>query len=196
MYLVFDIGGTNMRLAVSSDGKTIKESKIVPTPQNFEQGIQTIKQVADELSGRDKIDKIAGGVAGPMDKDKTCLATSPQIPGWINKPLKFELESAFGCPVGLENDTVMGGIGEAVKGAGSGKRVVAYLAIGTGVGGKRVVDGNVSSDSFNFEPGHLLIGAVAVVAIAAGLALGLGGKDSAEKVVIELKHKLSGLDKE
>lgn len=157
MYLVFDIGGTNMRLAVSSDDKTIKESKIVPTPQNFEQGIQTIQQVADELSGGEKIDKIAGGVAGPMDKDKTCLEKSPQLPGWINKPLKHELEKVFGCQVSLENDTVMGGIGEAVKGAGIGKKVVAYLALGTGVGGKRVVDGKVSNDSFNFEPGHQII---------------------------------------
>lgn len=157
MFIVFDIGGTNMRLAVSSDGQTIKESKIVPTPQDFEHGIQTFKQVADELSKGEQITGIAGGIAGPLDKDKTCLAKSPHISGWINKPLKYELEKIFGCQVIMENDTVMSGIGEATKGAGIGKKIVAFLAIGTGVGGKRIIEGKISADSSNFEPGHQII---------------------------------------
>lgn len=157
MFIVFDIGGTNMRVAVSSDGKTLEESKIVPTPENFEQGIQTLKQVANELSKGEKIEGVAGGVAGPLDKDKNGLAKSPNIPGWINKPLKSVLEKIFECRAILENDTATGGIGEAVKGAGIGKKIVAYIALGTGVGGKRIVDGKISSDSFNFEPGHQII---------------------------------------
>lgn len=146
-----------MRVALSSDGQTIANSKIVPTPKDFEQGIRALKQTADELSKVEKITGVAGGIAGPIDKDKTCLAKSPHIPGWIKKPLKTELERLFGCRVILENDTAMGGIGEAVKGAGAGKNVVAYLAIGTGIGGKRIVGGKILGDSFNFEPGHQII---------------------------------------
>lgn len=146
-----------MRMAVSVDGKELTQSKIIPTPKDFNEGIKTLKQAADELSHGEKITGVAGGVAGPLDKDKTCLATSPNIPGWINKPLKAELETVFDCKVILENDTVVGGIGEATKGAGVGKEVVGYIAIGTGVGGKRIVDGKISADSFNFEPGHQII---------------------------------------
>lgn len=146
-----------MRVAVSGDGQTIAGSKIVPTPKEFEQGISVFRQVADELSNGAKIDKIAGGIAGPIDKNKTCLAKSPNIPGWINKPLKTELERIFDCEVILENDTTVAGIGEAVKGAGVGDKVVAYIALGSGVGGKRIVDGKISGDSFNFEPGHQII---------------------------------------
>ena len=157
MYLLFDIGGTNMRVAVSADGETLAGSKVVSTPEDFDQGIQTLKGVSDELSGGAKITGIAGGIAGPLDKDKLGLVKSSHIPGWINKPLRTELESSFGCRVILENDTVMGGIGEAIKGAGAGRKIVAYLAIGTGVGGKRIVDGKISADSSNFEPGHQII---------------------------------------
>lgn len=157
MYFVFDIGGTNTRVGISSDGTNLTKIKIIPTHQDFNQGLENLKQAADELSNGEKITGIAGGIAGPLDKDKTSLAKSPHIPGWIGKPLKFELEKVFGCQVLLENDTTVGGIGEAVKGAGAGKKVVAYLALGTGVGGKRIVDGKVSSDSFNFEPGHQII---------------------------------------
>ncbi len=157
MYLLFDIGGTNMRVAVSSDGKEILHSKIIPTPKDCEQGIQAFKQIAEELGKGEKITGIAGGIAGPLDGDKTMLLASPHISGWIQKPLKNELEKIFGCKVILENDTTTGGIGETVKGAGKGYSVVAYIAIGTGIGGKRVVDGKIYKDSFNFEPGHQII---------------------------------------
>ncbi len=157
MFVLFDIGGSNMRIAVSADGQTITNSKIVSTPEDFNQGIQAFKQVADELSGNEAVKGVAGGVAGPLDREKTCLAKSPNIPGWINKPLKSELERVFACHVILENAAVVGGIGEAVKGAGKGNKVVAYIALGTGVGGKRIVDGKVDESSFNFEPGHQII---------------------------------------
>lgn len=147
-----------MRIGVSADKATLKETKIVPTPKEFDQGIQTLKQIADELSGGEKISKIAGGVAGPLDKEKNRLAKgTPHLPGWIDKPLKSELERIFGCPVILENDTVLSGIGEGVKGAGAGRKVVAFIALGTGVGGKRIVDGKISSEDSNFEPGHQII---------------------------------------
>lgn len=165
-----------MRIGVSSDGSTITGSKIVPTPQDFNQGILALKQTADELSGGERISGIAGGIAGPLDKDKTGLAKSPHIPGWINKPLKLKLEGSFGCRVILENDTVMGGIGESVKGAGIGNKVVAYLAIGTGIGGKRIVDGIIPDDSSNFEPGHQII-------IPDGNPCNCGGKGHLEAYV-------------
>ncbi len=176
MYFVFDIGGTNMRVGISSDKKTLTKTKIIPTPADFDQGIQIIKQIADEFSEGGKIMSVAGGIAGPLDKEKTCLVKSPHIPGWINKPLKTDLEKEFGCRVILENDTAMGGIGEAVKGAGAGKKVVAYIALGTGVGGKRIVEGKIQSNSFNFEPGHQIIH-------PDGLSCSCGGKGHLEAYV-------------
>lgn len=157
MFVLFDIGGTNMRVAVSSNGEDITGSKVVPTPPDYEQGILAFKQVVESLVGQDKVTGISGGIAGPVDSTKTFLANSPHISGWVNKPLKTDLEKEFGCRVILENDTVMGGIGEAVKGAGAGNKIVAYMALGTGVGGKRIVEGTISDDSFNFEPGHQII---------------------------------------
>ena len=176
MYLVFDIGGTNMRIGVSSDGSTITGPKIVPTPADFEQGIQTLKQVADELSRGEKIEGVAGGIAGPLDKNKTMLVASPHIGGWIQKPIKPELEKTFDTSVYLENDTVMGGIGEAIKGAGAGKKIVAYLAIGTGIGGARIVDQRADLNSLGFEPGHQII-------VPDGNPCNCGGKGHLESYV-------------
>ena len=165
-----------MRIGVSTDRLTITRSKIVPTPQNFDQGILVFKQTADELSGGEKITGVAGGVPGPLDKEKSMLVACPQLHGWIQKPLKAELEKTYGVEVLLENDTAMGGIGEAVEGAGVGKKVVAYLAIGTGVGGKRVVDGRIPVDSSNFEPGHQII-------VPGGNPCNCGGKGHLETYI-------------
>lgn len=176
MVILFDIGGSNMRVASSIDGQTLVETKIIPTPLDFEEGIKVLKQISEELSNGQKVEQVSGGIASPLDKDKSCLVISPNIKGWINKPLKLELEKTFNCKVILENDTTAGGLGEATKGAGVGKKVVAYLALGTGVGGKRIVDGKIDESSFNFEPGHQII-------VPSGNLCNCGGKGHLEAYV-------------
>lgn len=145
-----------MRIAVSSDGKTLN-SKIIPTEKDFESGLQAIKNVADELTGSEKINAAAGGIAGPLDQGKTMLVKSPHVSSWANKPLKFELEKIFNCSVSLENDADLVGLGEATSGAGAGKSIVTYITVSTGVGGVRVVDGKIDKNSLGFEPGHQVI---------------------------------------
>ncbi len=157
MYLVFDIGGTKTRIAISSDGQTIAQSKIVPTPADFDTGIQVIKQVAAELSNGQKIEKVAGGIAGPLDKEKTMLIKSPHISGWIDKPLKEELKNIFNVPVLLENDAILAGLGESCFGIGKDYKIVAYLTISTGVGGAKIVEGKIEQNTQGFEPGHQII---------------------------------------
>lgn len=157
MYFVFDIGGTNMRMAVSAHGKSIQASKIIPTASEFEQGIRILKQTALELSGGEKIIGVAGGIAGTLNQGKSMLVSSPHIKGWIMKPFKSELEKIFGCEVILENDACLAGLGEAIKGSGAGKKIVAYITIGTGVGGARIVEGNIDKNTLGFEPGHQVI---------------------------------------
>lgn len=157
MYLGFDIGGTNMRIAISSDGRTLTQTKIVPTPKEFEDGIQMIRQIADTLRGTEKIDTVSGGIAGPLDSEKTMLISSPHVSGWVDKPLKVELEKLFNCPVYLENDTALVGLGEATLGAGEGKNIVAYITVSTGVGGVRIIEGKIDRNSLGFEPGHQVI---------------------------------------
>ena len=118
MYFVFDIGGTKMRIATSIDGKTLNSQKIIPTENNFDKALESIKLVTDELSKGKKITAVAGGAAGPLDKEKTMLVASPHIPGWIGKPLKKKLEEMFKVPVTLEHDAELSGLAQARVGSG------------------------------------------------------------------------------
>lgn len=157
MYLLFDIGGTNIRVAVSSDGKTLSDVKSNLTPQNFNQGIQILKQIADELRGGQKIEAAAGGLPGPLDSNKTMTTNSANLPDWNNKPLKEILQKEFNAPVFLENDAALAGLGEAIDGAGQGHKIVAFVTISTGVGGARIVDGKIDRNVSGFEPGYQII---------------------------------------
>lgn len=159
MYLLFDIGGTKMRIAFSGDGRDFGEPMVIPTPEDFDEGMKLFKHAALELSGGKKIRAAAGGIAGPLDRDKTKLVNSPHIPGWIRKPLKEEFQNILGAPVFLENDAAMVGLGEAVKGTGKGKRIVVYMTVSTGVGGARIIDGEIDASAVGFEPGHQIIDA-------------------------------------
>ncbi len=157
MFLVFDIGGTNMRIATSQDGITLSAIKSIPTPQNFEEGIKNFQNAAQELTHGQKIEISAGGVTGPLDKFKTMTLNPPHQKEWAGKPLKKELEAILQSNVYLENDTALAALGEATRGAGQGKDIVVYMTISTGVGGARVVNGKIDANSLGFEAGHQII---------------------------------------
>ena len=164
-----------MRLS-SSDGNTILQTKSIPAPQDFNEALTSFKTIVDELSNGQEIKAIAGGIAGPLDKNKTMLISSPHLPQWVNKPLKDELVKIFSCPIYLENDCVMGALGESSNGAGKGYSIVAYIAPGTGVGGARIVNGMIDENSLGFEPGHQII-------VPDGKSCNCGGKGHLEAYI-------------
>lgn len=146
-----------MRFAASVDLKKIEDSKIVPTSQDFFEGIKLFSQTSKELAKGQKIHAVAGGIAGPLDKNKTKMVKAPNISQWANQPLKASLEKELEAPVYLENDTAMVGLGEVVFGGGKNHKIVVYLTVSTGVGGSRFVDGKIDSNALGFEPGHQMI---------------------------------------
>ncbi len=158
MFLLFDIGGTKMRIARSRDGEAFDEPIVLKTPlDDFEAGVKMFAAAARELTGGQEIAAAAGGVAGPLNREKTGLVRAPNIPGWVGKPLKSEFERALGTSVLLENDAALAGLGEANAGAGKGFEIVAYVTISTGVGGARIVDGRIDRSRFGFEIGHQIV---------------------------------------
>ena len=157
LFLLFDIGGTNMRIASSRDLKSLETTHAVKTPRIFEEGIALFKKIGREIARGEKIQAVCGGIAGPLNKTKSRILNAPNLSGWNKKPLKEKLTEAFDCPAFIENDATVAGLGEAHFGAGAGRRIVAYLTISTGVGGARIVNGRIDENALGFEPGHQII---------------------------------------
>ncbi len=156
-YILFDIGGTKTRVSVTHDLETYSEAIKYETPgDNFELGIQKIVEAAQSLcSGR--VTAAAGGMRGPMNKNRDGIRFDHLLTDWIDKPITTALSEALQAPVHLENDAALVGLGEAVYGAGKASDIMAYYTVSTGVGGARIVNGVIDPATYNFEPGRQTI---------------------------------------
>ena len=154
---LFDIGGTRTRLALSPGNDTVGGIESFDTAKEFGDQLLALKDAALKLAGGNIEGGISGGLPGVLNQGKTTLRTSPHLPKWVGVDIKGSLCKLFGGPVELENDAALAALGEAYRGAGKGYRIVAYVGIGTGIGGARIVDGNIDERYIGFEPGHQII---------------------------------------
>jgi glucokinase len=154
MIIGFDIGGTNLRVAWSKDGKELTSVHKQATPERGSIGIDSLITAIKHVAKGRPISAIAGGITGVLDPKKQTLLSSPHLPNWTGIPITGLLSSAFHCPVSIDNDTALVGLGEALYGAGKDQSIVSYLTVSTGVGGARIVDGTLDKARFGFEPGH------------------------------------------
>jgi len=157
MYLVFNCGGTNTRIGISSDGQALDKVTDFKTYHKFDRQIARMKEEAIGLTGGQKPEKIGGGIAGVWLTNKSSLFRSPNLPEWEGEEIRKQLEEIWGKPVTLANDAEMEGLGEAMVGAGRRKRIVAYLSIGTGIGGVKIEDGKICPRVYGFEPGYQIV---------------------------------------
>ena len=156
MNIVFDIGGTFTRCAGVSEGKIVRKEK-THTPKDFDEGILTCKKLAEMVLAGEHAEGVVVGIAGTLDREKGHIFIIPQLPLWNGCALVEELERVLGVSVSARNDAELAGLGEATYGAGRGKKIVAYITVGTSVGGARLVSGRVDENAYGFEPGHQIV---------------------------------------
>lgn len=157
MYVVIDIGGTNTRIGFSKNLKKIDKLVKFRTQHVFLSWVRKAVDVVEhELDGAIPKSTVVG-IAGTVDRGKGVLLKSPHLLSWQKKPLARILSAKLKSKVILENDAALGALGEAVRGAGKGREIIAYVAIGTGVGGARVLHKRIDESVYGFEPGHQII---------------------------------------
>jgi len=157
MYILFDIGGTKTRVAVTSDLETITAVEKFDTPLLYREGLMAVVEAVHRLSAGAPIAGMAGGIRGPLNHEKTGIVSEKVLTDWVGRALTKDLSKELGTPVYLENDTAIVGLGEVHYGAGKGYDIVAYHTVSTGVGGARYVHGKLDVVSVGFEPGHQIL---------------------------------------
>lgn len=152
--VVFDIGGSSMRVAAAEGGAPLRIER-ARTPEDPDEGFEVLARLIKEVS-EGKADEIVGGVPGIVGSEGA-LYRLPNLPKWNGKDLSKFLRKEICESVRLENDVALAGVAEARFGAGEGSSIVGYIRVGTGVGGARIVRGNIDAHVFGFEPGqHIL----------------------------------------
>ncbi len=155
-YILFDIGGTNIRVAVSSDLKKITASKKFATPKDPIEGIALIVSTVTELT-KDDVIAIAGGIRGLLNETKTGIIKDSSLSSWADFDIVAAIKKTFAVPVYLENDAALAGLGEAHYGAGQGIDILVYHTVSTGVGGVKISYGKIDESTMGFEPGHQIL---------------------------------------
>src|SRR3989344_4226367 len=119
MRIVFDIGGTNMRVALVSENG-VSDVKKIPTPKEPKEAIVKLAELAREAAAGQTITVAAGGIRGRVVegvflKDKV-------LDRWEGTNLVAEISKALNAPVTLVHDTALLGLGEARYRAGRGSK--------------------------------------------------------------------------
>lgn len=190
MNIVFDIGGTNMRVA-GAERMILGDIRKVPTPQDLSETIATLVEIAREISGR-TIDRAAGCFAGWVDPVQGVYDANNRK-HWSGRHFDTELSDALGVPVAINNDCAVIALGEQAFGAGKGSGDLAYVTVSTGVGAGHVIDGTIVPVG-NFHIGHVHVSGEELENLVSGTAVKKKfGIEPKELDSIEERNKLADI---
>ncbi|MGH8288446.1 MAG: ROK family protein [Steroidobacteraceae bacterium] len=91
----------------------------------------------------------------PRSRDWGRILATPK-PGWSGVSLTEPLE-CLDCPIVIDTDVNAAALAEARLGAGLGVGSLAYVTVGTGIGGGLVIDGRSMKGMLHPEMGHILV---------------------------------------
>jgi predicted NBD/HSP70 family sugar kinase len=154
MYIFLDIGGSYTKIASSNNLKDLDNFYSFKTPLNYVQGKRKIEEEVFKISKNRKIKAIVVAIAGMVDEDKKIIIDCPNLKDWSKKSLVKDLEKKFNCSAYLKNDADLAALGEVNY---TKSKNIAYLSLGTGVGGCRIIHKKIDINNFGFEPGHQII---------------------------------------
>lgn len=161
MYIVADVGGTNIRVAsYSPDSLEPIQIKKISTQGSGISPVNRLMNLIEEMWPKnDEVQSINVAVPGPINPYTGIIAYAPNIKGWENFPLRQILKDRFPVKVNLANDANMAALGEWRFGAGKGHKDLVYMTISTGIGGGVILDNHLllGVSGMATELGHLTI---------------------------------------
>ena len=150
-YVGIDLGGTNTKIGVvDKEGNkifttTMKTESIDGHKESLDRIANILKENLKEYDI--KLTDVGGvgiGVPGPVVKGRI-VKFFANFPWPANLDLAAEFEERLGLKVKVDNDVNVITLGEMWKGAGKGHKNVLGIAVGTGIGGGIIIDGNLVS---------------------------------------------------
>ena len=156
-----DLGGTNLKIALFDRQFRFKSRELRATG-NFSCQESLIAGIAEAIlkiikGNKLKKSNILGvglGLPGPIDVEKGLVHFFPNIPGWMNVPLKKILEKKVGLPVFIDNDANLMCLAEYKLGSAKHAKNAVCLTLGTGVGGGLIIEGKLYRGS-SFAAGEI-----------------------------------------
>lgn len=166
MYRVgVDLGGTNIAVGVIDENYNIigrgkmKTNSPRPAEEIMRDIVAAVKLAAQDAGiALTEIASVGIGTPGTVNRETGMIEYANNL-GFNKVPAVQILKSMLDVEYKLENDANCAALGEALAGAGVGKKSFIAVTLGTGVGGGIILDGEVISgcNGAGGELGHMVI---------------------------------------
>lgn len=160
-----DIGGTNIKFGiVDGKGRVLRQRKVPTDPKRGCDAI--LAGIVREVSGllreaavrAEDLTSIGIGVPGTADSEHGVVVCAPNL-FWRNVPIVPAIRPLFDVPISIAQDTRAAAWAEYLVGSARGRRGVAAVTLGTGIGCGMVMDGRIFHGALNTagEFGHQIV---------------------------------------
>ena len=152
-----EAGGTKFVLAVGHSPTEIADRHVIQTRQPDE----TLAEALEWFRRHDRVDALGIGSFGPVDLDPSSatwghIGNTPKQ-GWAGCDIAGYFAGSLGVPIGFDTDVNAAALAEAKSGAGRGVSSLAYITVGTGIGGGLVIGGWPVHGAAHPEMGHIFV---------------------------------------
>ncbi|MGB3796620.1 MAG: ROK family protein [Alteraurantiacibacter sp.] len=149
-----EAGGTKFVLATGTADGTIRSRHSIATISPEE----TLAAARNWFATQPRVSALGIASFGPVELDRTSpkwghITETPK-PGWSNCNLAGYFAGELNVPVGFDTDVNGAVLGEYRFGAGRGMSAIAYITVGTGIGGGLIIVGKLAHGAGHPEMGH------------------------------------------
>ncbi len=160
-YIVSDVGGTRMRVAVFEVGSIApSRHEVISTHSPGQTPLKRLLELIIKIQPTGgKLRAIAVAAPAVLDPRTGFIYDATNVQGWVNIPLADILTSEFNAPALVGNDANLAALGEWRFGAGKGHHDLIYLTVSTGIGGGVIMDDRLllGSRGLATELGHITV---------------------------------------
>jgi fructokinase len=159
VFAAIETGGTKiLARLVDEQGRAFADGRWPTTTPE-----QALEHLAGFIAGAIPADRVLGAIGiaafGPVVRDARArdygrILDTPK-PGWAGANLRAQLAARFAVPVAIDTDVNAAACAEWQHGAGQGVRSLAYVTVGTGIGGGLVIEGRPLEGALHPEIGHI-----------------------------------------
>jgi fructokinase len=153
-------GGTRFTCAITDASAVVRERMVVPTTDPASTLGECVRFFQAAAGRHGSIAALGIACFGPLQlradaPDHGRLMPTPKA-GWSGASIVGPFRAALGVPVAIDTDVGAAAHGELCLGAGREGRSLAYVTVGTGIGGA-VAPANADARLMHAEMGHLRV---------------------------------------
>jgi len=159
LYGAIEGGGTKFVCAVGPSPTRFLDSTTIPTGNPATTLAECVRFFRAAQARYGRIAAFGFGCFGPIELRPTSagfgrMMSTPKV-GWSGVDVLAPLQSAFQAPIALDTDVGAAALAELRLGAARDLASVAYVTVGTGIGGAVAPNSSAASRLMHAEMGHI-----------------------------------------